>query len=618
MYIDQHTLEKLGTARLVARYAPDYEEYLSDVFGREWRLADPVEIKGTVRLLARFVPEKAASGEENGPVIQLFIEFNPAMGLYTVTGEFRRDGKLLYKSSPRMGFDDEMLGDPARIFDWLDQSVSMGESHDETPSLDGMVKALDGLKTPAGVVEATSQDEDGIMVVVLDPEGRRSHDDFVVSGTRFPVAGAGSMAGVAPKSTDDWLRDYADPVLAAVQKTLDGLYGSEAFTAEMDAGGFVVVATQIPALKQETKEPGSWFAAEMRRMAGVDGSVRGNDKRISVDEVKKIKPTKQGKRAQLAKELSKNPKVRDPQALAHWIGMQKGGRASGGKASGDNAKVSLKKKAVDAVASKAHQNWQQNFRRDNPSAKSRMKDDGAGGQVDILNTSYEDLPEKWKKENKLGAEAAVDAVEKFGADMEAAAEHVHVKWLERNGEWAPEAQKKPYADLSDEEKEKDRVFVRDARKALGVKSEGRFEPTARGHAANTGAFMNKDIANNLEVMRLRLEGMDMCENCGCELEEEEIIEGEDGEMLCEACADEMYESIQSIEECACQDEVTEADLSEKAMSKFKKLVGQLKKGGATSPEGLAAWIGAKKMGKGNVEKGRKMLQKMAVKARKSR
>jgi len=340
MYIDQHTLEKLGTARLVARYAPDYEEYLSDVFGREWRLADPVEIKGTVRLLARFVPEKAASGEENGPVIQLFIEFNPAMGLYTVTGEFRRDGKLLYKSSPRMGFDDEMLGDPARIFDWLDQSVSMGESHDEAPSLDGMVKALDGLKTPAGVVEATSQDEDGIMVVVLDPEGRRSHDDFVVSGTRFPVAGAGDMAGVAPKSTDDWLRDYADPVLSAVQKTLDGLYGPEAFTAEMDAGGFVVVSTQIPALKQETKEPGSWFAAEMRRMAGVDGSVRGNDKRISeVKAVKKSKmppPKKVGpfstartpERDKLAKTLAKNPGVRDPQRLAFWIGL----RAAGSKA----------------------------------------------------------------------------------------------------------------------------------------------------------------------------------------------------------------------------------------------------------------------------------------------
>ena len=182
-------------------------------------------------------------------------------------------------------------------------------------------------------------DEDGIMVVVLDPEGRRSHDDFVVSGTRFPVAGAGSMAGVAPKSTDDWLRDYADPVLAAVQKTLDGLYGPEAFTAEMDAGGFVVVATQIPALKQETKEPGSWFAAEMRRMAGVDGSVRGNDKRIS--EVKAVKqskmppPKKVGpfstartpERDKLAKKLAKNPGVRDPQRLAFWIGL----RAAGSK-----------------------------------------------------------------------------------------------------------------------------------------------------------------------------------------------------------------------------------------------------------------------------------------------
>lgn len=281
MYIDQHTLEKLGTARLVARYTPDYEAYLSKVFGREWRLAPPVEIKGTVRLLARFVPEKAASGEDHGPVIQLWIEFNPAMGLYTVTGEFMRDDKLLYKSSPRMGFDDEMLGDPARIFDWLDQSVSMGEAHEEMPSLPQMLKALSGVKTPAGVVEATSADEDGIMVVMLDPEGRRSHDDFIVSGTRFPKAGSDAFAGVTPKSTDDWLRDYADPVLAAVQKTLDGLYGPEAFTAQMDWGGFIVVATQIPALKQETKAPGSWFGAEMRRMAGVDGSPRQNENRIT-------------------------------------------------------------------------------------------------------------------------------------------------------------------------------------------------------------------------------------------------------------------------------------------------------------------------------------------------
>jgi len=133
------------------------------------------------------------------------------------------------------------------------------------------------------------------------------------------------------------------------------------------------------------------------------------------------------------------------------------------------------------------------------------------------------------------------------------------------------------------------------------------------------------IAHQLEIMRLRLEGHDTCENCGCELEEDDIVEGEDGELLCEECADEMYESIEEgvLDECACQDESTDSDdeeglteKSKKATSKFRSLVSKLAMHNATNPVGLAAWIGAKKMGKGNVAKGRKMLQKMAVKARK--
>ena len=142
-----------------------------------------------------------------------------------------------------------------------------------------------------------------------------------------------------------------------------------------------------------------------------------------------------------------------------------------------------------------------------------------------------------------------------------------------------------------------------------------------------------DIALNLQILRLRLEGKTVCENCGCEMEEEDIVEGEDGELLCEECADEMYESIEegaegeeqdeSLDECACQDESTDSDdeeglteKSKKATSKFRSLVSKLAMHNATNPVGLAAWIGAKKMGKGNVAKGRKMLQKMAVKARK--
>lgn len=137
--------------------------------------------------------------------------------------------------------------------------------------------------------------------------------------------------------------------------------------------------------------------------------------------------------------------------------------------------------------------------------------------------------------------------------------------------------------------------------------------------------MQKSVADQLEAIRLRLEGMDVCEECGCELDEEDIVEGEDGELLCEECADEMYESIEEgvLDECACQDESTSSDdeeglteKSKKATSKFRRLVSKLAMNNATNPVGLAAWIGAKKMGKGNVAKGRKMLQKMAVKARK--
>ena len=37
-----------------------------------------------------------------------------------------------------------------------------------------------------------------------------------------------------------------------------------------------------------------------------------------------------------------------------------------------------------------------------------------------------------------------------------------MKWLERNGSWAPAEQNKPYAELSEEEKEKDRVIIKKA------------------------------------------------------------------------------------------------------------------------------------------------------------
>ena len=71
-------------------------------------------------------------------------------------------------------------------------------------------------------------------------------------------------------------------------------------------------------------------------------------------------------------------------------------------------------KAVEMLASKLHENWASSYRsgetakgNENP---TRMKDDGMGGQVDILNTSYAELPEKWQAENKAQAQSAIGLV----------------------------------------------------------------------------------------------------------------------------------------------------------------------------------------------------------------
>jgi hypothetical protein len=95
----------------------------------------------------------------------------------------------------------------------------------------------------------------------------------------------------------------------------------------------------------------------------------------------------------------------------------------------------------------------------------------ATNQVDIANTRYQDLPADWQKENKDSASVAVRLIadgRSQGADlsssdfMESASSKVHDAWLQRNGEWAPPEQRLPYDQLSEAEKEKDRVVVRAA------------------------------------------------------------------------------------------------------------------------------------------------------------
>jgi hypothetical protein len=128
-----------------------------------------------------------------------------------------------------------------------------------------------------------------------------------------------------------------------------------------------------------------------------------------------------------------------------------------------------------ALAAELHEMWRRGFEAANGVGAVRMKDDGSGGECNI-NAPYSTLPPKWQAENLAAASHAVGVTaylldqmseaRYYGVSrtteqlVELIAEQVHVAWLERNGAWAPAELAVPYADLTDEEQEKDRVIAR--------------------------------------------------------------------------------------------------------------------------------------------------------------
>ena len=140
---------------------------------------------------------------------------------------------------------------------------------------------------------------------------------------------------------------------------------------------------------------------------------------------------------------------------------------------GDAPQIAEEK--VTDLASSLHDEWRsERFRPETGGYEPRMKDDGKGGEVDIANTDYADLPEKWQAENKAAALGALRIVTRSHARPDGSIEQmsalVHEDWLSRNGDWASAEQKLPYAELSEDEKEKDRVLVRSAIRVLDIGS----------------------------------------------------------------------------------------------------------------------------------------------------
>jgi len=133
---------------------------------------------------------------------------------------------------------------------------------------------------------------------------------------------------------------------------------------------------------------------------------------------------------------------------------------------------------IEKLWSLLHDEWRAPRKKEDGSFEPRIKSTNdqswikkhGTDQVDIANTNYTDLPEDWKGENKISAEIAMKEIykainEKKGLDqnfIEMASNIIHEKWLERNWNWAPSEQNKPYSELSEEEKDKDRAIIKKA------------------------------------------------------------------------------------------------------------------------------------------------------------
>ncbi len=138
----------------------------------------------------------------------------------------------------------------------------------------------------------------------------------------------------------------------------------------------------------------------------------------------------------------------------------------------------IKQELVTQLGTLLHDEWRAPRKQEDGSFEPKMKTTedeswiatNGSDSVDIANTSFAELPSDWQGENRAAAEVAMgevfQAVE--GGNLldetfiELASAEVHSKWLERNSERAPEEQKKPYEELSEEEKDKDRAQIKKA------------------------------------------------------------------------------------------------------------------------------------------------------------
>lgn len=149
--------------------------------------------------------------------------------------------------------------------------------------------------------------------------------------------------------------------------------------------------------------------------------------------------------------------------------------------------------AVEYFAARSHDAWRREFQKNNPDQKDQPRMRMRGGKMVDINQPWTSLDPAAKADNMIAARTAYDAVERYPSNREKAAAFVHKQWVKRNRADPNQAQDlfKPYSELPDIEKDKDRAHIDQMKSALAAVAKAK-------KAAKKGAKKGKKAAKKLK------------------------------------------------------------------------------------------------------------------------
>lgn len=153
--------------------------------------------------------------------------------------------------------------------------------------------------------------------------------------------------------------------------------------------------------------------------------------------------------------------------------------------------------AIDYFAARSHDAWRRSLLKTNPEQKGKPRMRLREGVMVDVNQPWSKLHPKAKADNKRAAQDAYAALKRFPNDREAAAEEVHKRWIKRNkgDPNQPKELFKPYGQLPEVEKDKDRVHIDEMKRALAAlgKRGVKKAPPKKGKAKRAAVRVSVEI-----------------------------------------------------------------------------------------------------------------------------